>query len=98
MKNLIIFFLVIACWGMSGCIEKVDVEREKANIKSVLDKYVDAWETNDIELYLTIFSHDDDMVIFSDIPFKRIVGWETLKKLFRDLLSQWRLKIFHSEM
>ena len=54
----------------------VDVESEKAGVRAVLDQYANAWKTLDFEQFSQVFSHDDDMVIFSATPNKRYIGWE----------------------
>jgi uncharacterized protein (TIGR02246 family) len=58
----------------------VNVEAEKALIKSVLDNYVKAVENEDIELYGQVVANDPDMVNFGTDASERIVGWDALKK------------------
>ncbi|MGD9346465.1 MAG: SgcJ/EcaC family oxidoreductase [Candidatus Aminicenantes bacterium] len=69
----------------------VDLEAEKANVQAVLNQYVEAWENLDIELFSKVFSHDDDIVIFSASPNKRYVGWEVFRedvqKSFHEMTS-----------
>jgi len=69
----------------------VDIEAEKANVQAVLNQYTKAWEALDFELFSEVFSHDDDMVIFSASPNKRYVGWEVFKedvqKSFKEIES-----------
>ena len=42
----------------------IDVEAEKANIRTVLDQYAEAWKSSNIDHFSKIFSHDVDIVIF----------------------------------
>ncbi len=56
----------------------VDVEAEKANIRTVLDQYAQAWKSSNIDHFSKIFSHDVDMVIFDSQ--KRYVGWQAWKE------------------
>jgi len=56
----------------------VDVEAEKANIRTVLDQYAEAWKSSNIDHFSKIFSPDVDMVIFDSQ--KRYVGWEAWKE------------------
>lgn len=56
----------------------VDVEAEKANIRTVLDQYAEAWKSSNIDHFSKIFSHDVDMVIFDSQ--KRYVSWEVWKE------------------
>ncbi|MFC2142494.1 YybH family protein [Acidobacteriota bacterium] len=58
----------------------MDIVAEKANVQSVLNQYTKAWETLDIGLFSKVFSHDDNMVVFSASPNKRYVGWELFKE------------------
>jgi len=58
----------------------VDVEAEKAKVKSVLDKYIEAWKNEDLEIFSKIFAPDEDIVIFlADSP-ELFIGWETWKE------------------
>jgi uncharacterized protein (TIGR02246 family) len=59
---------------------RVNVDAEKALIKSVLDDYVKAVENSDIELYSKVVANDPDMVNFGTDASERIVGWDALKK------------------
>ena len=59
---------------------KVDLEAEKAKVKSVVDQFEQVWETKDMELFSRIMAHDADMVVYgSDAP-EHFVGWEALKE------------------
>lgn len=58
----------------------VNVEAEKAAIRSVLDNYVKAVESEDIELYGKVVANDPDMVNFGTDASERIVGWDALRK------------------
>ena len=58
----------------------VNVEAEKAAIRSVLDSYVKAVENEGIELYGKVVANDPDMVNFGTDASERIVGWDALKK------------------
>jgi len=58
----------------------VNVEAEKAAIKSVLDSYVTAVENADIKLYSKVVANDPDTVNFGTDASERIVGWDALKK------------------
>ena len=58
----------------------VNVEAEKAAIKSVLDNYVTAVENADIELYDRVVANDPDMVNFGTDASEHIVGCDALRK------------------
>ena len=78
MKNLNIFFLVLVFLAISSCVEKVDIEAEKASIQPVLDQYANAWKALDIDKFSKIFSHDEDLMIFD--TQNRFDGWEAWKE------------------
>lgn len=61
-------------------MESVNVEAEKAAVKSVLDNYVTAVESADIELYGKVVARDPDMVNFGTDASERIVGWDALRR------------------
>jgi len=77
-----LFCFTFSCQQGEEVAEKpaVDIEAEKANIQLFLNQYVKTEESEDKEmhrkLHSEIFSHDDDMVIFSAVPNERYFGWE----------------------
>lgn len=83
MKNLFVLFVVIVFLGLSACTQKVDLEAEKAQVKTVVDQLEEFLETEDMELLSKIFAHDSDMVNFGTDAAERIVGWEPLKELLQ---------------
>ena len=54
-------------------------EADTAAVRSVLDKNIRSWETNDVPLFTSIFAHDDDMVNYGTDAAERWVGWNALK-------------------
>jgi ketosteroid isomerase-like protein len=59
----------------------VNVEAEKAAIKSVLDNYVTSVEKADMGLYAKTVAHDPGMVNFGTAASERIVGWDALREV-----------------
>ena len=86
MRGVLILFAV-AILAISGCAEKVDIEAEKARVQSVLEQWVQADETEDMEMVSKIFAHDTDMVTFGTNAAERWVGWEALKEAYQKLLE-----------
>ena len=82
MKTLFYFAVATALLVVSGCnqSESVDVEAEKANVKMVLDQFIQVMEQEDMELAEKIISHDKDMVSFGTDASERWVGWEAMKQ------------------
>jgi uncharacterized protein (TIGR02246 family) len=80
MKSLFFSLIVIASLVLSACTQQVDLEAEKAKVKTVVDQFEQVWETEDMDLFSKIMAHDADMVNFgSDAP-EHFVGWEALKE------------------
>ena len=80
MKTLFAFFFGAAFLVMSGCTQNVDIEAEKAKVKSVVDQFEQVWETEDMALFSRIMAHDADMVNYGTDAAEHFVGWEVLKE------------------
>jgi len=70
--------------GIMGCnniCEKkgFDYDVEISNIKDVLESYVIANETQDIELIQKIWAPDEDIIIFGTKGDEKLIGWEAIK-------------------
>lgn len=64
----------------------VDIDVEKARVRSVVDQFAQFWETKDMALLSRIMAHDTDMVNFgSDAP-EHFVGWEMLRESVEKML------------
>ena len=93
MKTVSVIVLGMGLALMVACRSGVNQETEREKIKSVLDSYITSIETENIDLYAKILSHDQDMTNFgtSEPP---IVGWDSLKKIIEDqnaALSQTKI-------
>jgi uncharacterized protein (TIGR02246 family) len=93
MKTVSVIALGMVLALMVACRSGVDQETEREKIKSVLDSYITSIETENIDLYAKILSHDQDMTNFgtSEPP---IVGWDSLRKIIEDqnaALSQTKI-------
>ena len=80
MKRLFALLFGAALLGMSGCPQTVDIEAERAKVKSVVDQFEQVWETEDMELFSRIMAHDADMVNYGTDAAEYFVGWEALKE------------------
>lgn len=64
----------------------VDLEAAKVAVNSVLDQWIQAFETENIGLFSRVMAHDPDMVIFGTDAAERFVGYESMensmKKMF----------------
>jgi len=80
MKNILLLLFGIAFLTFTSCEIKVDIEKDTDDIKSVLNQYNKAFETEDMDLLSNIVAHDNDMVCFGTDAAERWVGWESLKE------------------
>jgi uncharacterized protein (TIGR02246 family) len=80
MKHSVALFFVAVLLVINGCTQKVDLNAEKSNVKSVVDQFIQALETENIELFAKIMAHDPDMVNFGTDAAERWVGWQELKE------------------
>ncbi len=85
MKDLTVFLMVFAILATSACAEEIDVEAEKAKIQSIFDQYVQAWKTQDMEMFAEIFAPDEDLVVVFTDEAEPFVGWES----FKDAINKW---------
>lgn len=60
---------------------RVDEGREKALIRGVLERQVEAWNEGDVEQYMQGYWHSDKLVFASSAGFSR--GWEKLLERYR---------------
>jgi ketosteroid isomerase-like protein len=91
MKKLlfIIPLVILLCFAI-GCEKEdddvaeeakpvVDIEAEKAAVKTLVDEWMRCFETEDIETFSNIIAHDPDMVNFGTDAAERWIGWEALQ-------------------
>jgi uncharacterized protein (TIGR02246 family) len=86
MKNLLTLFVGAALLATSACAPPVDLEAEKAKVKSVVDQFKQFWETEDMELLSRIMAHDADMINSGTDAAEYFVGWEGLKEAVEKML------------
>lgn len=66
-----------------SCEEKVDLDKEKAAVSQVLEKYVTANQTKDMNLVKEIWSNDDNIVIFGTDLDEKLVGWSQIQEIIK---------------
>lgn len=92
MKTKIIVFLSVflLCFAF-GCQKKaekaeaqpgpvVNLDAEKAAVKTVVDQWMEGMKSKDMEIYSRCIAHDPDIVNFGTDAAERWVGWESLKE------------------
>ena len=88
MKRVLTFFVFLVLVSNS-CTGKANIEIEKENIQSVLEEFIRAWETKNMEKISKIWAHDDDMINFGTDAAERWVGWESLKEKYRQMFESF---------
>ncbi len=89
-KISVILLAILLCFAF-GCQKKaekaeaqtapvVNLEAEKAAVKTVVDQWMQGMKTKDMEIYSRNFAHDSDMVNFGTDAAEKWVGWESLKE------------------
>ncbi|HLF63953.1 MAG TPA: SgcJ/EcaC family oxidoreductase [Saprospiraceae bacterium] len=63
---------------------------EKTNVKTVVDQFVQFWETHDMELLTKIMAHDADMVSYGSDASEHFVGWEAFKDAVVQMLPSFQ--------
>jgi uncharacterized protein (TIGR02246 family) len=84
----------------------MDIDAEKAAVKAVLDRYIQAFQTRNREGVAEVYAHDEDLVVFGSNPLDRRVGWkmtqEYIDKYFSSVdrieigLKDQRIKVHRS--
>ena len=82
MKNLFSIFSFIIICLTTGCTQRqeVDIEAEIPKVKEVVDAFTKTLETEDMQMFEKIASHDEDMVNFGTDAAERWVGYTALKE------------------
>jgi uncharacterized protein (TIGR02246 family) len=87
---------VLGILAISVCAQpKVDLQAETAAVKMVLEKYVKSIETENMDLYAMLVTHDTAMVNFGGFG-KPIIGWDALQKVMEnqnEMLSDTRIEV-----
>jgi len=88
-KLLMIITLVILLCFTFSCQKQgeevaeepvIDIEAEKAAVKTVLEEWIQCFETEDMELASKIIAPDDDLVVFGTDAAEHFIGWELFKE------------------
>ncbi|MCK4677380.1 MAG: nuclear transport factor 2 family protein [Bacteroidales bacterium] len=85
-KLTFLSFIAIIIIGTNSCSEKkckYDSDEEKSKIEIVLEKYVIANETQDLDLVHRVWASRDDIVVFGTASDEKLIGWEKISKTFQ---------------
>jgi uncharacterized protein (TIGR02246 family) len=79
-KAVVVLMAAAFLLPLSCAPQKADIEAEKAQVKAVLEEYVRAVETEDMELYASHMAHAPMMMNFGGFGGP-IIGWDALKEV-----------------
>jgi ketosteroid isomerase-like protein len=77
MKIFTICYLTLALTFTLSCQVEVNVENEKARIKTLFDKYSEGWKELNIDKFSQIFLTNNDLVIITNTH--KYIGWDSWK-------------------
>lgn len=81
MKKLLLLSLIIILLG--ACAPNPDLIKEEAAVEAALDRFTQAFETKNIDMFAEIFSHDPEMVNFGTDEDEYWIGWEPWRASFQ---------------
>jgi uncharacterized protein (TIGR02246 family) len=62
-------------------------ELEKDKVQAVIDNYLRAQETKDMQLFSEVFAHDEDMVIIGTDTAEYLTGWQQVQMTFSQIFD-----------
>jgi len=92
MKPIKLSVVVLLVVGAFACTRSVDLESEKAAVRSVWDEVSNALEAKDWNLYQQFFSHEPDLQVIHPSNRDWIKGWDTFEKRYQAIFAsdtQW---------
>jgi len=98
MKRAIGFMVCALGVLVCSCAENADIETEKlafdraaaeSEVLAVLDQYVTAWKNQDADMYVDMFAHDAELVIFNSVPAVTYSGWENWNTVVHEAFDQY---------
>jgi len=64
-----------------------NIEVEKAAVRNIVHRYIEALENRSMEDLAGIFAQDDDTVLLDGNDSRRFVGWEAIETRYREHFS-----------
>ncbi len=85
MKKILIFIAISSSLlYLSSCQPACNIEEETEKVELVLERYIIANETKDIDLVQQVWAPDRDIVVFGTESDEKLIGWEAIKKVVED--------------
>jgi len=74
--------LLIVFLSFNSCKDKCDYDTdlETSKIETVLEKYVIANETQNLELVKKVWAPQDDIIVFGTTSDEKLVGWDNIQE------------------
>ena len=79
MKSLFVSVLILLC-SIGVFSQKAYFQKEEAEVKKVIDQLEYMMESEDMEIFSNIISHDENMINFGTDAAERWVGFAALKE------------------
>ncbi|MEA3504815.1 MAG: nuclear transport factor 2 family protein [Bacteroidota bacterium] len=83
MKTIkLIILVLVGTLLLGGCQQTCDKEQSLSDVQLLLEKYIIANETKNIELIKEIWAPDDNIMIFGTESDEKLVGWKQIQNTF----------------
>ncbi len=79
MKKLLFVLMIPLMFSLHSCEKKCDIAEETGKVQMLLERYIIANETKDIDLVHQIWAPDADIVVFGTDGDEKLIGWEAIK-------------------
>ena len=90
MKNLIVFFLVVAFLAIGSCTKKVDIEADIEAIKNLTEEYDATLKAGDLDRWMSLYT-DDAVRMPPNIP--ALVGKDAIRNFYQPFFEQYAIDI-----
>jgi len=93
MKKIILSsFIIILIGTLFSCNNecKFDQDQELTKIETILEKYVIANETQDLNLVKKIWAPLDDIVVFGTTSDEKLVGWDNIQAALEGQFKEFK--------
>jgi len=90
-KSIATLFVIVLSAFLFSCTQKApDPVAEKAAIQNVLEKYVVANETQNLELIREVWGKGEDIIVFGTASHEKLVGWENISNAIKQQFKTFR--------
>lgn len=80
MRGLMFMALVVGCIGCGPNPVADTSAQDQADIKTLEDHFVTAFNARDINAIMALYTPDESMVVFDATPPRQYTGWSAYKK------------------